>query len=148
MAVDVLAVLTVIIIGSAVLLPQGGAMAKVTLQKKQNLVCWTLVQEGGVRHSSPRGHGHHPGRLESERGAYWCLFPSPALIDSDGNDAAYPPETAQTSPIIATTEAKAKIAAAGGLGSAHDGPIDKGCRVGRPQLQPRRLRPLLGPRSC
>ena len=64
------------------------------------------------------------------------------------NDAVYPPETAQTSPIIATTEAKAKIAAAGGLGSAQDGPIDEGRRVGRPQPQPRRLRPLLGPRSC
>ena len=64
------------------------------------------------------------------------------------NDAAYPPETAQTSPIIATTEAKAKIVAAGGLGSAKDGPIDEGCRVGRPQPQPRRFRPLLVPKSC
>ena len=71
-----------------------------------------------------------------------------ALVFSVGNDEASSPESAQTSPIITTTEAKAKMAADESLGDAQDGPIDEGRRVGRPQPPPRRFRPLLGPRSC
>jgi hypothetical protein len=55
---------------------------------------------------------------------------------------------AQTFPMVTGSEAAAKDAEAGGAGGAQDGPIDKGCRVGRPQPQPGRSRPPLGPRSC
>ena len=51
---------------------------------------------------------------------------------SVANDAVYPAETAQTSPIIAATEVAAKDAAFGGAGGAQGGRIDEGRRGARP----------------
>ena len=51
---------------------------------------------------------------------------------------------AQTSPIIARTEATAKDAAAGGHGIAQDGRVDEGRRVGQPPPPLDGCRPLLG----
>ena len=50
--------------------------------------------------------------------------------------------------MVAGSEAAVEDAAVGGTGGAQDGPIDEACRVGRPQPQPGRSRPPLGPRSC
>jgi hypothetical protein len=50
--------------------------------------------------------------------------------------------------MVAGIEAAVEDAAGGGCGSAQDGRVDEGRRVGRPQLQPVGSRPPLGPRSC
>ena len=55
---------------------------------------------------------------------------------------------AQALPMVAGIEAAVEDAAGGGCGSAQDGCVDEGRRVGRPQPQPDRCRPPLGPRSC
>ena len=48
---------------------------------------------------------------------------------SVANDAVFSPKTAQTSPIITSTEAKAEEAQVGASGDVQDGPIDDGCRA-------------------
>ena len=67
---------------------------------------------------------------------------------STANDAAYSPEIAETSPIIATIEAAAKFAAFGGVGGDSGGRIDEARR----RLCRRRARckraPLLALRGC
>ena len=55
---------------------------------------------------------------------------------------------AQINPMVAGIEAAVEDAAGGGCGSAQDGRVDEGRRVGRPQMQPVGSRPPLGPRSC
>ena len=66
---------------------------------------------------------------------------------STANDAAYSPEIAETSPIIATIEAAAEDAASGGAGDAQRGQIDEGCRRARPPPPLGGLRPPLGLRD-
>ena len=66
---------------------------------------------------------------------------------SVANDAVYPAKTAQTSPTTTSSEAAPKGPAFDGAGGAQGGRIDEGCCGARPQPQPRRFRPLLGPRS-
>ena len=66
---------------------------------------------------------------------------------SIANGAAWPPETAQTSPIITTTEVVAKDAAFGGSGGAQGGSIREHRRALCRGSRRSQYQPPLGPRG-
>ena len=63
---------------------------------------------------------------------------------STAKDATYGYKMVQTPPMIASAEAAAADAPAGGCGGAKGGPMDEGCRAGRLQPPPGGYQPPLG----
>ena len=64
---------------------------------------------------------------------------------SVGIDAVFPPKTAEILPMVAGSEAAAKVAAVGGAGGEQGGLFDETAVEGRRQPQPGEKTPPLGP---